>query len=154
MKRIFVFVLLVVFLFAAVTPAFALDGNPPPPLFDMTAISAALQNLLILVLTAVAGFAVRWLNSKYKEEKAKLNAWQEQALETFINVCVFAAEQLHVTEQIDNKLDYVIEMVEVWLSNRGLTMDVDEIRARIEAAVRQELNRDKPTPTPDPAPAG
>lgn len=141
-------ILLVVFVLFAATPAFALQGDPQPPLFDMVAISQALQNLLVLVLTAAAGALVRWLNAKWQVEKADLSDWQRHALEIFLRTAVYAAEQMKASEYIDNKLDYVTELAEMWLSARGLDMDIDELRARIEAVVKEELN------TPDPAPAG
>jgi hypothetical protein len=117
-------------------------------MFDMPEISQALQNLLVLVLTAAAGALVRWLNAKWQVQKAELKEWQRQALDVFIHTAVYAAEQMELSGHIDNKLDYVTELVEMWLMARGLDIDVDELRARIEAAVKQELN------TPDASPAG
>ncbi len=139
--------LVIVFAFVAVLPVLALDGNPPPPLFDWAAISQALQNLALLTIPALGAFVVRWLNAKYQSEKAQLSEWQQQALEVFIRTCVYAAEQMKASEYIDNKLDYATDLVQMWLDAHGLTMDAIEIRARIEATVKEELNND-PAPVP------
>lgn len=133
--------LLIVFVFAAfvtVAPARAWNGDPPPA-FDWGAISVALQNLVLATLPVLAAFIARWLNSKYQNERAKLNERQLYLLDTFIRTAVYAAEQMKVFEYADSKLDYVTILVEGWLYDHNITMDMGEIRARIEAAVKQEF---------------
>ena len=73
MKKIVPVLLLVaVIALVFVTPAFALDGAPPvaAPVFDMAAISQALQALVLAVVVPLAGFAARWLKSKAEYEKS------------------------------------------------------------------------------------
>lgn len=133
--------LVMVFIFAAfvaVVPARAWDGAPIE--FDWSGIiSQALQTLILATVPVLAGLAARWINVKYQAERARLTEQQRYMLDAFIRTVVFAAEQLKVTEQIDNKLDYVEMLVQDWVDNHGLTMNAEEIRARIEAAVKQEF---------------
>lgn len=138
-------VLLVVLIVAAVftVPAFAQEPNPPivePPVFDYSEISAALQNLLVALLVPCAGFLARWLLVQGNFAKAKLSNEQEYMLNMTIKIFVYAAEQLKVANAISNKFDYVIERVGVWLIARNISMDFEELRARIEAVVKQEFN--------------
>ena len=148
MKRFPIFILLVLVLAFAVSPAFALQGDPPP-VFDWSAISQALQNLALLVIPALGAYVAHWLKAKANVEKEKLSAWQLQAFDIFLHTMVYAAEQMKIAGYINDKLVYVTVLAEMWLFARGITMDLDELRARIESAVKQELNND-----PDPVQAG
>lgn len=141
MKK-FLPVLFAVIVFAAfmVVPAFAQDPNPPVvpgPTFDMQAIANSLQALLMTVLLPVAGFAARWLFAQGSYQKQLLSAEQQYALDLFIKTCVYAAEQMKLSGAINDKLIYVMNRAETWLLSRGIVVDLDELRVRIEAAVME-----------------
>lgn len=151
MKKIVPVLLLVaVIALVFVTPVFALDGAPPvdAPVFDMAAISQALQTLVLAVAVPLAGFAARWLNSKAEYEKSLLTEQQQWALETFIKTLVYAAEQINLRGTIIDKYQWVESYVEDWLLSRNINIDADEIRVQIEAIVAQELNMHKILPEP------
>lgn len=148
-KKLF-FVLAAVALVAAVfvVPAFAQEPIPPtpivePPAFDWTAISEALNTLISALLVPVFAFAARWLLAQGNITREKLSAEQSWALEMAIKTFVYAAEQMHLKGYIDDKLAYVTERTEEWLAERNIAMKLNEIRARIESAVRQEFNTKK-----------
>lgn len=142
-------VLLVVLFVAAVfaVPVFAQDVNPPPvvdaPVFDWAVISSALQTLITAFLVPIAGFVARWLFVKGSYQKALLRQEQQYGLELFIKTCVYAAEQINMNQFIDDKFTYVSARVENWLFDRGIIMDIEELRARIEAVVMEEFPNTK-----------
>jgi hypothetical protein len=137
--------LVIVFSFAILAACVPVAGDSP---FDMDAISQALQALVLAILPALGALVARWLNVQYQWARARMDENQLYMLDTFIRTMVYAAEQLHVTEAIDDKLDWVTLMVQNWLIDHNLPMDAQEIRARIEAAVKQELPKLPPTILP------
>ena len=151
MKKI-VPVLLLVALIAIifVTPAFALDGAPPvdAPVFDMGAISQALQALVLAVAVPVAGFAARWLLAQGNFAKSQLTEQQLWVFDAFLKTLVYAAEQINLKGEIFDKFEWVQERANEWLTKYQIDMDFGELRARIEAIVAQELNAHKILPTP------
>lgn len=144
MKTNKLFVLLFVLVLAAfaVTPVFAQGANPPVagPAFDWTLISNLLQSLVLATVPVVAGYGVKLLVVKAENERARLSSEQQWALDLFIKTAVYAAEQMKLSGYVDDKLDYVTKRVESWLADRRIILDGEEIRARIEASVKQEIN--------------
>jgi len=145
----FIPVLLAVILVSAVfvVPVFAQSPTPPvetaAPLFDWAGISSALQTLLTAILVPGAAFLARWLFAKSNVEKAKLSIEQQAAFELFLKTCVYAAEQMNLKGFIKDKLSYVTGLAQAWLMSRRIEMNLDELRARVESAVAQELNLGK-----------
>ncbi len=151
MKKIVPVLLLVaVIALVFVTPAFALDGAPPvdAPVFDMGAISQALQTLLFAVILPLVGFAARWLNVNVEYKKSQLSEQTQWQLDAFLRTLVYAAEQLNISGIVINKLDWVIENAQEYLFGKNIIIDLDQLRIRIEAIVAQELNAHKILPTP------
>jgi len=141
------FVVLIVAAFA-VAPAFAQGETPPiveAPVFDWAAISSALQALVIAFLVPLAGFLARWLFAVGSYQKAQLSEQQNWVIDNAFKTFVFAAEQMKLAGYIDDKLDWVIDRAEMWLTENEIIMDLEGIRARIEAIVAKELNLDKLT---------
>jgi len=127
---------------ACAVPVLAQGEQPPvePPVFDMTFISQLLQSLVLATVPVLAGFAARWLNAKYQFERSQLTEKQQVLLDGAIKVAVFAAEQMGLTDQIADKKEYAIGFVTEWLAAQNFTIDFREIDARIEAAVKENLN--------------
>ncbi len=151
MKKIVPVLLLVaVIALVFVTPAFALDGAPPvdAPVFDMGAISQALQTLLFAVILPLVGFAARWLNVNVEYKKSQLSEQTQWQLDAFLRTLVYAAEQLNISGIVINKLDWVIENAQEYLFGKNIIIDLDQLRIRIEAIVAQELNAHKILPEP------
>jgi hypothetical protein len=143
LKKLFPVLLAVLFVAAVfVVPAFAQSPEPPvvaPPVFDWAAISNALNTLLSALLLPVIGFAARWFFAQGSYQKSLLSNQEQYALDTAIKVFVYAAEQMKIKGFINDKLTYVTERAEAWLIERNISMDLKELRARIEAAVMQEF---------------
>ncbi len=149
MKKIVPVLLLVaVIALVFVTPAFALDGAPPvaAPVFDMAAISQALQALVLAVVVPLAGFAARWLKAQGNFAKAQLTEQQLWVFDAFLKTLVYAAEQINLKGEIFDKFEWVQERADEWLTKYQIDMDFGELRARIEAIVAQELNMHKILP--------
>lgn len=102
-------------------------------------ISQALQVLLEALLPVLAAMAAAWLKSMYDTERAKLSAGEQIILDNIVKVAVFAAEQLKLTDAIDSKLDYATNLVQAECDRLGLKIDASQIRALIEAAVREQF---------------
>jgi len=142
-KSVFLIVILVAVF--AVYPVFAQGEGPKvdPPAFDWMAVTTALQSLLLAILLPLASFAARFFYVRASLEKEKLSAEQQYALDLFLKTCVYAAEQMNLKGFIGDKLTWVISMGEKWLAERGLPLDLDNLRARIESIVMQELTTKK-----------
>lgn len=158
MKKLFAGLMLaavVVFAAFAVAPAQAQDGNPPvvveqvdipeqePVGFDLAYISELLQALILATVPVLAGMGAKLLSAKIQAEKQKLTTEQLWALDLFIKTAVYAAEQMKAREFITSKLDYVTSLAQTWLDERKIALNASEIRARIEAVVKQEFNASK-----------
>ena len=143
MKKIFTILLIVIALCAFVVPSAFAQGTPPPEStgFDVAYITELLQALVLAIVPVLAGMAAKWLATQGKIAKEKLTADQLYALEIFIRTAVYAAEQMKASQFITDKLDYATLQVQMWLNAKGIAMDANEIRARIEAAVLQEFNQ-------------
>ena len=142
-NKLFVLLSVLVLAAFAVTPVFAQGVNPPAvaaPVFDWAFISKLLQSLILATVPVVGGYLAKLLAVKAENERAKLSSEQQWALDLFIKTAVYAAEQMKLSGYVDDKLDYVVERVESWLADRKIILDGEEIRARIEAAVKQEFN--------------
>lgn len=107
--------------------------------FDLDVISQALQVLLEATLPILAAMAAAWLKSKYDVARSELSESQQILLDGIVRVAVFAAEQLKATEYIDNKLDYAVAYSQAQIDKLGLSISVGELRARIEAAVKEQF---------------
>jgi len=132
-------------------PVFAQGDNPPmadAPSFDLTYISQLLQALILATLPVLAGMGAKLLFAKIEAEKQKLSDEKLWALGIFIKTVVYAAEQINVKDRVVSKLDYATALVDTWLSDHKIELDPFEIRARIEAAVKQEFNTKK-LPAPE-----
>lgn len=148
-RKLFSILLLVaVIALMFVTPVFALDGAPPvdKPVFDMVAISQALQTLVFAVILPLAAYAARFLKINAEYKKSQLSEQAQWQLDAFLRTLVFAAEQLNLTGIVIDKSNWVIERAQEWLFKRNLEIDLNELIARIEAIVAQELNMHKILP--------
>ncbi len=94
---------------------------------DITPIISAFIAILGVLLTSLF---VPWL-------KRKLSAERYNQLQAWVRTFVLAAEQIYGAGKGDEKLRYVADL----LRQKGIEVDVDnltdEVRAMIEAAVRE-----------------
>lgn len=142
MKRLLpVIVLVIVVSVVAVTPVFALDGNPPAQSgIDLVYIGQLLQALTLAIVPVLAAAGARWLIAQGAVAKAQLTQEQQYALDLFVKTVVYAAEQMHAKQYITSKLNWATDRVQEWLVNHKIFMNASEIRANIEAAVYTEFN--------------
>ena len=92
------------------------------PAVDLTDLFKAVLAVLSTLLT---GYLIPWLRAKAgKERQEMVNCW--------IDVAVYAAQQLYETQTISDRLDYAAR----WLEEHNITVD----RAQIEAGVKRYKN--------------
>ena len=92
------------------------------PAIDLTDLFKAVLAVLSTLLT---GYLIPWLRAKAGKEKQEMvNCW--------IDVAVYAAQQLYETQTISDRLDYAAR----WLEEHNITVD----RAQIEAGVKRYKN--------------
>jgi len=68
-----------------------------------------------------------------------MTAEQQYLVNAAFRTFVFAAEQLKAKDFIVDKLDYATSMAEAYLIEHGIKMDLEMIRAQIEAIVYKEF---------------
>lgn len=120
-------------------------------------ISVFLQKFLEIVLpvlaTALAGLAIAWITKVISDLKSKLTDEQKWLIDNIIQTAVFAAEQVNLKGLVVDKKEYALSIAEKWMAEKGLNIDAHVLDAMIEAAVYEELNRDKTTTTTTSSPA-
>ena len=111
-------ILYLLLIFGQVAVAEAADAAAHPAI-DLTEL---LQAALAVLATLVTGYLIPWLRAKAgKEKQEMLNSW--------IDVAVYAAQQLYETKTISDRLDYAAR----WLESPNIVVD----RAQIEAGVKR-----------------
>lgn len=115
------------------------------PLLDI--VSTFAQSVLELVLPILVVFVVAWVRAKIMEAKewAIVNGKEREllALETIAGLAVQAAEQGNLAGYVEDKKIYAYNLVESYLKERGIAINLGLIDAAIEAAVWAELNSGK-----------
>lgn len=115
--------------------------------------SEFLQSLLIAILPVLASMLVAVLGAQFKLLWAKAKSYNPDMtdmLEWAARIAVHAAEQAGAAELITDKKAYALDVAEKWLATKGLQIDLDLLDAAIEAAVYEEINKDKFLPYPAP----
>lgn len=96
-------------------------------MYDITPIISAFIAILGVLITSLF---IPWL-------KRKITAERYNQMQTWVRTFVLAAEQIYGAGKGDEKLRYVADL----LRQKGIEVDVDnltdEVRAMIEAAVRE-----------------
>ena len=104
-----------------------------------TIIQALLLGLIPVVIAAVSALArVLWV--KWRGE---ISADELDYLERVAAQAVLYAEQVYQEADGDTKKQAAIQAVQTKLDARGIHIDLDQIVAAIEAAVYDEITRDK-----------
>ena len=114
-------ILYLLLIFGQVAVAETADAAARPAV-DLTDLFKAVLAVLSTLLT---GYLIPWLRAKAGKEKQEMvNCW--------IDVAVYAAQQLYETQTISDRLDYAAR----WLEEHNITVD----RAQIEAGVKRYKN--------------
>jgi len=88
---------------------------------DYTRIIEAVIALVAAVLTT---FLIPWIKEKYDAEKLK-------KVQTYVDIAVWAAEQIYRASDGDAKKAYVLQ----YLAERGIRFDSETVERMIEASV-------------------
>lgn len=113
----------------------------------LDAVYDVLQYALVALLPVLAGMAVAWLKSQINVLKGKLTEQQSDILDAAVRIAVLAAEQLNLAGFIEDKKAEAVRIAQQYLAAHNVYVDIDVIVDAIEAAVLDELNRDKALPT-------
>ena len=96
----------------------------------MTDITYILLGIILILGGLITGFGIPFIRSK-------LNAEQLTALKTTARIAVYAAEQIFGAKMGSDKLAYAINLVKSLLAKKNLTFNDEEVRAAIEAQVKE-----------------
>jgi len=106
-----------------------------------------LLNLLVIVIglavPVLAGYAAKWLKAQADKATHYVQPDILSEIEYVAQQAVHAAEQCGLAGQITDKKKYAIEVAQNWLKLKGITIDLAALDAAIEAAVWNEINKDK-----------
>ena len=106
---------------------------------DSTFLSAFVQNVLMSVgvagAIALIGVAVALIKKLWAEAKAT-NPDLFAEIERIAIMVVDAAEQAGVTQIIEDKKKWALDLAEKFLALQGIVVDLDIVAAAIEAAVK------------------
>jgi hypothetical protein len=113
--------------------------------------SALIQNVLMGFVPVLASLLVAYLFAQFKLAWAKFQAARPDItsqMEWAARIAVNAAEQAGSAGIIAGKKEYALDFAEKWLKAQGFTVDLHLLDGAIEAAVYEELNKDKSDPKP------
>ena len=98
-------------------------------------ISLPLQQLLVSVTVALIGLTSAYVNKLYQSQKAKLSMDQQFFLDIAVQKAIAAVEQMYFSEPSNIKKAKAIELVQNFLKQASLDIDVKVIDTAIESAV-------------------
>lgn len=101
----------------------------------LSAVSPALQTLILSCVTVLAGQAVAWVRSEYLTKKALLSSENQYYLELLITQLTHAAEQIYGEKNGAEKKAFVIQKAQEIVASAGLNIDLAQIDATIEGIV-------------------
>lgn len=100
-------------------------------------------NLAVAILPIIAGFVVAALNALVKKWLQELENSKPQLawyLAEAAEIAVAAAEKMQLSEFIDGKKQYAVEIAQAYLDAHGWDeVDVDLLEAAIEAEVLKQF---------------
>lgn len=107
-------------------------------------LNTLLVTLLPVLATALVGFLVRWINAQTAKIQGQIGNQNWEMITRFIDLSVLAAEQSGLAGLIANegkaKKEFVLNLVQKFLNEKGIVVDVNRIDAAIEAAVFASVN--------------
>ena len=127
----------------------------------MELVNRLLQTLLEVALPILVTAAATWMVGKVVEIFKKISQRNPDVAAYLMEICntaVRAAEQIFGGEKGKDKKEYAIKVVEAYLKQIGIHLDVKTIDAAIEAAVLEmnweSMLRKEPETTDDALPKG
>ena len=106
--------------------------------------SQFLEFILAAVLPILAVFVAKYLQAAIGKYVAEAEAQYPDifsVVEMVAAQVVAAAEQAGAAGFIDSKIDYALEMAARWLAEYDFDIDLDLIRAAIEAEVKRQFGK-------------
>jgi hypothetical protein len=107
-----------------------------------------LQKFLLAAVPVIVPFVVAWLIAKTRESWmtfAKEKPEIAYAVQEAARMAVSAAEQSNLAGYIIDKKLYALDAAAGWLEAQNIKVDIKVIESAIEAAVFNELNKNKLT---------
>lgn len=121
----------------------------------MDILSKFVEALLLALAPLLASLAAAWLLAVARKAWADFRAAEPGKsywIEEIASIAVRAAEQAGMAGYVEDKKTYALHIAERWLAAKGLRIDLELIDAAIEAAVWEELNKDRERPPELPSP--
>jgi hypothetical protein len=109
----------------------------------LTAISPALQTLIVGLVTLILGQLSAYLHRKYAELKIAVSSDQRYFLDFVVSRAVDTVEQLYGTFGNSIKKTKAVEIAQAALKNYGVNVDLQVIEDAIEAALfgKKEISK-------------
>ncbi len=135
-----VVVLMVVVWVAVALPVGAQEPGEVPTEVEL------LQSVLEVVIKVAVPPLLLWAVASWERWLARRRQTEEWALvEEVVRRAVQAAEQMGLSDQLSTyagaKLDYALDVAEAWLHGYGLALDLERLRALVEAEVLLQFPR-------------
>jgi len=106
---------------------------------NATIISVAIQSILFAALVALVASVTPKLKTAIDAYVAGVKANQDEQTQALIdntvNTAVLAAQQLYTANS--DKIDFALEFARSYLANRGVYLDLHELRNLLEAEVQR-----------------
>jgi hypothetical protein len=103
------------------------------------AISPALQVLLEALFTLLATQAAAYIYGKIKQQRAQMSDQERYLADFIVGQAARAAEQLYKDGKGAEKKAYALAAAEKALAKYGVTLDLDIVEAKLEAAVYDQF---------------
>ncbi|RPJ40104.1 MAG: hypothetical protein EHM35_00430 [Planctomycetaceae bacterium] len=134
MKKLVLFISLLVLLLPGVALAQETGATPPPAESLSIFLQLILESVVALVLVPLALAGVKWLLAKAMQAKASLPAELVYTLEQVAKIAVAAAEQSglagHIKDTAEDKKQFALEYAENLLRQQfGLVLNLDKLGA-------------------------
>jgi len=116
---------------------------------DMDILSKFVEALLLALAPVLASLLAAWLLAVARKAWAEFKAVEPGPaywIEEIASIAVRAAEQAGMAGYVEDKKAYALHVAERWLAAKGVHIDLELIDAAIEAAVWEELNKDRERP--------
>ena len=115
----------------------------------MSEYNPIINQVVLVVISVGLPLLLRWLfddvlKALTAQYLSRVDERTRYEVAELIDTAIHAAEQMGLTGELErlgkNKLDYAIDLVDKELNRRGIDLDMDAIRAMIQAAVKQSFN--------------
>ena len=109
--------------------------------FLVTFMQLFLSAVIPPLAAVAAAYLIAWAKKKLAQATADLDATVMWAIQEAVTAAVLAAEQMQLSDKIEDKKQFAINRATAWLKEKGIEFDLKTLDTLIEAAVMKEFNQ-------------